>query len=145
MGALSVSLSNFKAIVVNPKQVSLAWTNQHEINCNYFAIERSADGMNWKEIIIIRAAGYSSLPINYSAIDDLPLKGANLYRLPMIDLDGTFPFIAVKMIRVNEASIISVYPNPASRIINITTGNIPASNWNVRLLSLSGQEVIKKK
>jgi len=143
-GALPVVLSNFEAIVVNGKKVSLAWTTQQEINSNYFSIERSADGTNWKEMIIIRAAGNSSLPINYSATDDLPLKGANLYRLRMIDLDGTFSFSAVKMIIVNEASIISVYPNPASGVINITTGNIPATNWNVRLLSLSGQELIKK-
>ncbi len=143
-GALPVVLSKFEAVLTSNKQVSIRWTTAQEINTDHFTIERSHDGTDWKPVVSITANGNSSLPVNYSAADITPLKGANLYRLRTTDQDGTVTISPVKLVRWNEAAVITVYPNPASETINITTGNSTRDNWKIRILSMSGQELVVK-
>lgn len=143
-GALPVVLTSFEAVLTSNKQVSLRWTTAQEINTDHFTIERSSDGADWKPIINVNANGNSSLPRSYSATDITPLKGANLYHLRVVDQDGTVTISPVKLVRKNEAAVITVYPNPASDVINITTGNPTHENWKIRILNMSGQELVMK-
>ena len=66
----------------------LNWTTASELNSLKFEVEKSLDAINFTYIGERPAAGNSSLPLNYSLVDEHPIVGNNYYRLKMIDMDG---------------------------------------------------------
>nr|MBZ1363183.1 Ig family protein [Dyadobacter fermentans]MBZ1363278.1 Ig family protein [Dyadobacter fermentans] len=70
----------------------LTWSTTEEVNSDRFEIERSLNGKGWSTIGKVRSNGESSVLRNYTYTDDSPEKGENLYRLRMVDLDGTYAF-----------------------------------------------------
>jgi hypothetical protein len=57
----------------------------------------------------------------------------------MIDLDGSYTYSSVQLVRLSVVSSVSVFPNPTSNYVNITLAAPVASATKVQLLSLSGQ------
>lgn len=67
----------------------LEWKTGSEYNSAYFSLERSVDGINWKEIAVVGAAGNSD-GVNDYFFEDYDFEDAiNYYRLVQIDNDGT--------------------------------------------------------
>jgi len=76
-------------------------------------VERSADGIEFKEIVTVNGAGNSSAELDYEYIDDASLAGVSYYRLTQVDYDGVseaFTVVSVKQADV----VIAVFPVPAS-------------------------------
>ncbi|WP_143828706.1 hypothetical protein [Dyadobacter fermentans] len=88
-GALPVELVSFQA-VKEGAVVQLHWETASEVNSETFVIMRSADGKKWSEIGSVAAAQTSNSHLQYKFTDAAPLAGENLYKLKMIDADGTF-------------------------------------------------------
>ncbi|MGZ4033386.1 MAG: hypothetical protein ACXVP4_00870, partial [Bacteroidia bacterium] len=78
---LPIELINFSATLNENNTVDLQWTTATEINNDYFTIERSADANNFTELSKTNGAGNSTHVLNYSSVDDTPLKGTSYYRL----------------------------------------------------------------
>lgn len=100
--------------------VDLTWSTATETNNSYFTIERSADGLNFNTVTTVKGAGNSSTTKNYTAVDPSPYNGTSYYRLEQTDYDGhsvDYNPVAVKVINSN---LISVYPNPAGSLLNVT-------------------------
>lgn len=143
--ALPVVLVNFQANLTNEKKVAVSWTTQQEINSDNFNVERSNDGLNWASLATIKAAGNSSVPLNYSYSDGSPLKGANLYRIRINDLDGKVGYTEIKNVRISAIGKISLFPNPSTDRVTISLGDVPASVWTVTLVNNMGQIVLQKR
>lgn len=138
-----VVLTNFDVQAVNNSNV-LAWSTSQESNSDYYGVEHSTDGNNFKEIGQVAAAGNSSNVSNYTYTDDNPEAGLNYYRLKMVDRDNSVKYSAIRSVK-NAAtnSSFRAYPNPALEILYL---NIPATNSERATLSVtnvSGQEVLK--
>lgn len=82
------------------------WTTASETNNDYFILEYSTDGENWKEIEIISGAGNSTIQISYSTTHRNFKNGINYYRLKQVDFDGD----------INTHNIISI-DNSSNRIL----------------------------
>ncbi|MBE9461699.1 DUF6923 family protein [Dyadobacter subterraneus] len=113
----------------------LKWTTSSETNSDYFEIERSETSKNWNTIGKIISNGESSATLSYSFKDTQPKSGENLYRLRMVDKDGTFAFSRIQSVTFDETSSdLSVYPNPSTDKLYIrdysTVKNITISNLN---------------
>lgn len=94
------------------------WTTSSEQNNNYFIIEKSNDGVNYKEIGRVKGAENSSQELNYSFTDQNPYLGITYYRLTQVDFDGkseTFNPVSCEY-SVNDTK---VFPNPFKNEINI--------------------------
>jgi hypothetical protein len=85
---LPVELSQFEGIEYTMFNL-INWTTESENNSNYFDLESSTDGINWKTITTKPAAGNSNEKINYSYIDN-NLSEIVYYRLQQFDIDGKF-------------------------------------------------------
>jgi hypothetical protein len=124
-GALPVELVSFtaeaKAGVVKTK-----WITAIEINNDYFTVERSDDGVNFKMVGKVDGAGNSTQTLAYSFIDTDPLEGVSYYRLKQTDYDGQFSYSDIVMVRttVVEEVKVSVFPNPAQSEVNIQLSNV---------------------
>jgi hypothetical protein len=145
-GPLPITLSGFSASV-NSDAVDLTWTTAQEFNSDHFAVERSTDGgTRWFTLANVSAAGYSSLPLNYAYTDDAPAAGVNEYRLESIDRDGKTSLSPIKVIRTGLIAALSVFPNPASDVVNVSFKSTQAAGMlSIRLMNQFGQILTEKK
>ena len=103
----------------------LRWTTFTEKDNRGFEMQRSINGENYSAIGTVPSKapnGNSTTEIKYEFEDTRPMKGTNYYRLRQIDKDGKETMsnvVALKGDKVAKVEITSVFPNPASAILNV--------------------------
>ncbi|HEX9513293.1 MAG TPA: T9SS type A sorting domain-containing protein [Puia sp.] len=116
---LPLHLLDFTA-TTNGSHITLRWITAGEQNTKYFDIERSGDGSIFDVQGQVPASGNSSEQKNYVFIDQQPLQGINIYRLRMVDLDGSFTYSKIVVIKMDALqNTLSVFPNPAAKELTI--------------------------
>ncbi|ACT94519.1 T9SS type A sorting domain-containing protein [Dyadobacter fermentans] len=117
----------------------LEWSTAVEINSSQFDVQRSSDGHNWRTLASVTAKGNSQTQVRYSARDTDPLNGENLYRLHMIDTDGSSTYSMIRNLRF-EFEPVAFFPNPARDMLQIKT-----SDWSkiqqISIKNTKGQAV----
>ncbi|GLR19596.1 T9SS type A sorting domain-containing protein [Portibacter lacus] len=107
---LPVELSAFKGWEED-NEVLLKWKTTSEVNNNYFKVERSADGKNFRTIGLVNGNGSTMEAMSYNFIDRKPLLGLNYYRLRQVDYNGEYAYS--KIIDVHrEGGQLVWYENP---------------------------------
>lgn len=66
----------------------LEWFTSSELDADYFTLERSTDGVNWKHVADVNAVGNSQDLVSYKVIDNRFEDKINYYRLSQTDLNG---------------------------------------------------------
>lgn len=132
ISTLPVKMESFNATLNNNNQrVDLKWTTATEINVSHFVVERSLDGVNYKDAGLVFAVGNSTQKVNYSLSDNISSVQSPViyYRLRSVDIDGKFEYSEVRIIRISKqvdnTITITAYPNPATNQVNVTIPN----NW----------------
>ena len=101
---LPVTLLYFKVYCVG-KYVALKWETASEINCDYYLVERSTDGIYWEPVAYIQGAGNSNEISTYSWADNYDSNGAALYyRLTQFDYNGDKEILGIQSIICNAAT-----------------------------------------
>lgn len=137
--SLPVTLTTFTVKKGEGITARLDWVTVSESNSERFEIEHSTNAKNWVQIGTVSAKGESKDVVNYNFTHRNPGNGENLYRLKMVDLDGSFTYSRINSIRFSTTSF---YPNPASDKIKINIEGADASNVaTVKLLGLDGRVV----
>ncbi len=116
--SLPVDLLSFTA-VKRDNQVDIKWSTATETNNKYFTIERSQDGITFKEIESVNTKalnGNSLVKLNYNTVDVNPLAGTSYYRLKQTDKNGKFKYYSIVSVEFakDKAITFSIYPNPNS-------------------------------
>ena len=147
---LPIELLYFTA-VLRGDYVELNWKTATQINNDYFVVQKSKDGVNWEQLVIVKGAGTTYIPIEYLEIDPNPYEGFTYYRLKQIDFDGTYTYskiVAVEYKRSVASSAIKepvLFPNPVGREEVL---NIQFTDWYsealVVLRDVQGREVFSK-
>lgn len=146
---LPIELTKFQAQPINGT-VSLDWTTATETNNNYFSIERSENAIDFHQIGVLAGAGNSSTVKNYNFIDEQPLKSTSYYRLKQVDLDGSFSYSDIAVVKISDAKfitgVVSVGPNPVqNNMININFSHIEENiHARLEISDLSGKILSKK-
>ncbi len=118
-GSLPIELTKFTAQAVDNRMVELDWRTASEMNNDYFSIQRSMDGKHWEEIEKVAGLGNSTVPQNYSIVDQKPYPGISYYRLKQIDVDEKYAYSPVEVVTITTDAIVRIYPNPSNRQITI--------------------------
>ena len=101
---LPVTLLYFKIYCVG-KYVALKWETASEINCDYYLLERSSDGISWEPVAYIQGAGNSNEISTYSWVDNYDSNGAALYyRLTQFDYNGDKEILGIQSIICDAAT-----------------------------------------
>jgi hypothetical protein len=132
---LPVTLLNFNA-QCSGTGVQLNWSTATESNSAFFIAERSTDGQHFTPQLTKPAAGNSNVVRNYKAFDINP--GNAFYRLKMTDRDGKFSYSNVVAVNCALKSIITISPNPANDVINLSFSVSTASKATMSMFSASG-------
>jgi len=144
--ALPVTLLNFTAARVKTN-VQLNWQTVQEVNTASYGIERSTDGLGFKGIGTIAAAGNSTITRAYVFTDfDAAAVNSNTlyYRLKITDKDGSYSYSKIISLQNDGSSnAFIVYPNPArtSCIVQFTAH--AAEKYSIALVAADGK-VLKR-
>lgn len=117
---LPVVMKSFTAYHDASSQTNkILWETSSEINNDYFTLESSPDGVNWKSIAVIPGAGNSNVPLSYS-YDDKQFYNITYYRLKQTDYDGQYEYFGPISVNINSQLPstnnlleVAIYPNPA--------------------------------
>lgn len=121
--------------------IHLGWSTYSEINVDHFDVERSTDGVNFRQIgKITSAGGQLSSIMNYNYMDITADRGNNYYRLAIVDINGNYTYSKSIMLNVDVKgiSVMIVYPNPFSRRVKIRVNCDKAEKVKVNVLNSNG-------
>lgn len=149
---LPIKLMYFDADA-NDNGVNLSWATANEVNNDFFTIEKSTDGVNFKMVSTKNGAGNSTSNIYYSDKDVHPESGYSYYRLKQTDYDGHYSYSEIKTVKYGKSSehepekleIKSLAPNPFTENFKLTFIMNTASVVDFMLISSTGQVVSQEK
>ncbi len=151
LGALAAVPVEFSLFNVNRKQENNAevkWETSSETNNSHFVVERSVDGINYKELSQVKGAGNSRI-VNRYTYTDFNLKPAiYYYRIKQVDFDGKQSYSGVRSINLlsneKEVMVQEVYPNPFNTEISILANIKTAQTAQVQLFDVNGKLLISQ-
>lgn len=136
---LPIELLAFAAKCEN-EEVILRWSTDSEFNNDFFTIESSFDASDWNSIATVDGAGTTTTLTNY-AWTDLSNPGRSMYyRLSQTDNNGQTVIHEIDYLENCSfpENAVSVYPNPAKRIVNILT---EAKVTNIIVMNPEGKTI----
>ncbi len=139
---MPVELITFEASV-SGKIVNILWKTVTENNSSKFIVEKNSDG-KWITLGEVKAAGISNSLKKYSFTDRNVIAGKNLYRLKMIDNDGSFSYskeIEIEMTLPKTFELSQNYPNPFNPNTRITYSIPVDSKVKLLIYSVNGELV----
>ena len=146
--ALPVELIDFKAQSVN-SNVDLSWVSAKEDNFSHYEIYRSYNGHQFEYIgsEYSKSSSNGVTPYHFADLNALStdLKSA-YYRLRMVDRDGRSTWSHLVYVGSQSESVnstFSLFPNPASSVLNISIED-PEMCESVVVKDVFGNIVIEK-
>ncbi|MEK6476284.1 right-handed parallel beta-helix repeat-containing protein [Catalinimonas sp. 4WD22] len=145
---LPVELTSFSASLLEP-HVELNWETASEINSDFFAVERSENGKDFKEVGRLKAAGNSNVPLEYRYIDEQVanrLSGSVFYRLRTVDFDGSFEYSDITTVTLSDDDIpmITAFAREGQQSLKLFTRAIEPGDYRVWITDLSGRKVFEQ-
>ena len=142
--SMPLSLTSFNGKLVNGI-AQLNWTTNNEVNTDKFEVERTASAnINWTKIATIDAAGNSSTSKNYVATDAGLSSGKWMYRLKMMDKDGSFTYSNIVALEVNgkgQFVLNQNYPNPVKGNTQLSYQLNKDAKVMIELLGVDGKKI----
>jgi hypothetical protein len=135
---LPVTLAQFNGYLQN-NTVLLKWKTSTEENASHFEIERSVNGAPFQKIGTVNAKGDGSITADYSFIDNGPQPVSNVYRLKVVDKDGTFFYSTLVNIKLEKTSYIKVRSTFVSTEIAIEFNNVSKGDYLVEMIGMDGR------
>lgn len=124
------------------KKIVLNWATANEYNNKYFIVEKSLNpNSGFAEIGKVNSAGINGG--NYEFTDNDP-AAVNYYRLRQVDLDGSFKYSEIVLVRLNRKISFAVYPNPAKSNLTVEYDET-FRDGTVTLINSNGKNVITQK
>ena len=134
-----VTLNQFTGAYANGF-VELSWKALVNASLKHFDIERSTDGVNFRQIGQVVIDEDNTSNTSFTFLDILAEKGANFYRLVLVDKDGNYTYSKVLTISVEAkgVTLMVVYPNPFSKRVQIKIDCDKAEQVTIRVVDNAG-------
>lgn len=144
---LPIELVDFYAEAKNG-YIEIKWVTASEKNNDFFTIERSLDGKQFRPIGEVDGKGNSVEMTYYTYEDNSPINGVQYYQLKQTDTNGVFEYS--KIIRVSYDKGIgefdlTVFPNPVSSLdfaVKLNSSN-KESLVSISIFDMLGKEHYK--
>ena len=142
-GPLPVELVNFKGEALE-NSVLLQWHTASENNNDYFTLEKSTNGVDFKYVAKMKGAGTTHSANEYETVDHQPFQGLSYYRLKQTDFDGKYDYSPLINVLYSNNLDFSFFPNPVKNgeaISFVVTENFGIKLLNVTILDVTGNTV----
>ncbi|RYF91482.1 MAG: T9SS type A sorting domain-containing protein [Chitinophagaceae bacterium] len=124
---------------------SLDWQTTHELNSEYFEVQRSFNSKDFVTVAKVAASRNSTTIRNYQYQDAVGGSGYVYYRLRQVDLDGEStmsPIIRLSM--GNKVASFEMYPNPFVNNFTASFSAEKAGVATVQIRNINGQMLYSK-
>jgi hypothetical protein len=144
---LPIELVNFIATPnYGRKAVDLRWQTASETNNDFFTLEKSRNGKDFRPFVTIPSkaeAGNSQQLLSYQAHDNEPFSGISYYRLKQTDFDGTGKYSKIVPLHFEQITVedrFIVYPNPTEgSLLNVQFLDSQIKNGTIIIYDLLGK------
>jgi len=128
----------------------LEWATGSEINSSHFLVERSADGMDWKEIGRVNSAHQSTMETQYIYVDDRAKEmSEGYYRIRQVDLDGQVTESEIVPMErcISNEPWLSIAPNPTEDGVQvmIDVNDSFGTSARLELMDATGRPVMSQR
>ena len=138
---LSVELISFTGFALQEGN-HLKWQTATEINNDYFELQSTTDGMNFKAVGRIKGAGTSKEQHNYDFLD-YTSEQITYYRLKQIDFDGNYSYHPIIPVDRAKSKEIAISPNPVTNILYVDLNVSVAGVYSFSFINTLGASVEK--
>jgi Secretion system C-terminal sorting domain/Ig-like domain CHU_C associated len=124
--------------LVNEHSDLLNWHHVAALENMYYQINYSNDGTSFKEIKKITALKNKN---SYNYKNTVFTYGHNYYKVSYLNNEGQIfsQSNTIDLFRTNNGSVISIYPNPTSRLVNINLFAQQKSTVTFKIIDFSGR------
>lgn len=136
--SVPLELLDFEASMVEGKAL-LTWETASERNTDYFTVQKSTDGLTFRNIGTVKAAGNSSTLLHYNFTDSEPLRQMTFYRLEQVDKDGRSELSPVKTLQRIDQVRYEIYPNPVVDVLGVQLSARYEVDMELTLFDMKGQ------
>ncbi len=119
----------------------LSWISTTGERNDYFVIERSGDGQNFRTLAKIDGKGSAGERLYFNELDENPLPGDNFYRLRLIYADGNETYSDVQILNFPTTSRLDIFPNPTSGQAWMDLKDFTGKNVEITLVNQVGLAV----
>ncbi|WP_276483619.1 PA14 domain-containing protein [Paraflavitalea pollutisoli] len=106
---LPVNLISFTATPNDANKTVLNWSAADAINFNHFMVQKSNDGLQFRDIAKVATQATNSVQ-NYTYTDVQPGGGKAWYRLAMVDKDGSVRYSTLVAVSIPLTGGFRIYP-----------------------------------
>ncbi|WP_207492761.1 C25 family cysteine peptidase [Aridibaculum aurantiacum] len=135
---LPVTLLAFDA-QLQGADVKTSWSVTAENKVAHYIVQHSSDGTTFAPIGKVNAVNVLNGNRSYEFVHANAPAGKNLYRLQMVDSDGSHKYSATRLVTIGKNIQVSMYPNPVKDILNISINNNGNSLIQLRMVNTYGQ------
>jgi hypothetical protein len=100
VSVLPVNLVSFM-VKKQGQSAVLSWSTATELNTKDFTIQHSVDGIAWKAIAVLPAAGNSSSFHSYLYVDNNTVEGYNYFRILQTDINGKITYSEMRVLKLS--------------------------------------------
>jgi hypothetical protein len=105
-GTPVVKLASFTATVNNnnSNKVDLKWSTEVETNLSHIMVEKSTDGVNFKDAALVFTYGNTTSKSDYSFADNISnvKSGSVYYRLLSVNVDGSAQYSDIRVVTISK-------------------------------------------
>lgn len=144
---LPVMLVQFNG-ALNNNIVKLNWKVVNEVNMSHYIVERSTNGIEFRQVGRVLATGNNTATTNYTFTDEV--SGLHnvvaYYRLRQVEKSGLSKMSNVLAFKLggNAAITMSLYPNPANSYCIVRVNAVNDGMATVRIVDAAGKSIITK-
>ena len=118
--ALPVELTSFHVNLLDDNTARIDWRTASETNHDFFVLQKSKDGVYFKDFMSIAGQGTTSEKTYYEVIDLDPYQGVGYYRLKHVDFDGQQTYSIIIVLRTSiTMDSFALFPNPVGHSKNV--------------------------
>jgi hypothetical protein len=129
---------------LDKENVQLKWTTASAFPADKFIIERSIDGLNFKEIGTMNVSANNNTAVSQYFFSDINAPAGKIYyRLHIIKSNLPATYSSIVEITKTGTITISVMPNPVVDAFTIKFQKVTAANYVVSLASADGRIISK--
>lgn len=143
---LPVSMLDFTASCKGENTL-LKWSTASETNNDYFAVLKSADGLNYDQIATVNGAGTTAQTIHYEFRDPSVNKSHAYYKLIQTDYDGKQteygPVVSQPCETASDLNVTVIHTNPDELSVIIKTPE--SGKFVITLYATDGKFLYQKK
>ncbi len=142
MPLLPLKMVSFTAIL-NEKKPLLQWSVASQENIEYYIVEKSTDGENFRELANVVAKPGNNAAYQYK--DANGTTNSNWYRLRILAKDGSISYSKILSIKIDGQPNLQLYPNPASDQLFVQM-NLPQFGiQSLKITDMTGKTILEQK